>query len=213
MQSMHHTKVRNGNRPLMIILAIIGLSLLLVIANFGPGTAQRSDEAVIAVINNEAITKDEFVNRLIELYGEATMQQMIDELLLSQAIEAGNVNVTDADVQALVDELKLFYPGDPAWNNPVAVKEIERQAYFQIGLERLLAEEVAVSDEELDELYEAQGAQFGDADEQAVRDYLRTQLENQKFQFAASNLFVTLRQEAAAEFFLKDHDIELDISL
>lgn len=213
MESTQHANTRVANRPFMLALGAIGLSLLLVIASFGPGTAQRSDEQVIAVVNNDAITKDQFVDRLVELYGEATMQQMIDELLLAQAIEAGNVNVTDADVQALINELKIAYPADPAWDNPVAVKEIERQAYFQIGLERLLAEETAITDAEVDELYAAYGAQFGDADEQAVRDYLGSQLESEKFQAAANNLFTTLRQEAAAEFFLKDHDINLDISL
>lgn len=207
------SKIRAGNRPILVALAVAGLSLLLVIANFGLGTAQQSDEAVIAVINNEAITKAQFLDRLVELYGEQTMHQMIDELLLAQAIEAGNVGVTDAEIQALIDELKLVYPADPVWDNPAQVKEIERQAYFQIGLERLLADETAVSDAELDELYTEQAAQFGDADEQQVREYLKAQLEGQKFQNAANKLFTTLREEAAAEFFLQDHEIELQVSL
>lgn len=213
MESTQHVKMRAANRPFMLALGVIGLSLLLVIASFGPGTAQRSDEEVIAVINNESITKEQFIDRLVELYGEATMQQMIDELLLTQAIEAGDVNVTDEDVQALVSELKFFYPNDPAWSDPAAVKEIERQVYFQIGLERLLAEETAVTDAEVDEWYAIYGEQFGDADEQDIRDYLRSQIESEKFQAAASNLFITLREEAAAEFFLRDHNIKLDIAL
>lgn len=213
MQATHSNAVRTGKRPLMIVLAIVGLSLLLVIANLRLGTAQRSDEAVIAVINNQAITMEEFVNRMIDLYGEATLQQMIDEVLLTQAIEAANIVVTDEDVQALVNDLRNLYPGDPAWNSPIAVREIERQAYFQLGLERLLADEVAVSDAEVDELYAAQGDLFGNVDEEAVRQYLRIQLENEKFNSAVGNLFTTLRQEAAAEFFLKDHNIELEIDL
>lgn len=213
MHATHENAVRTGKRPLMIVLAIVGLSLLLVIANLRLGTAQRSDEAIIAVINNQAITKNEFVDRMIELYGEATLQQMIDELLLSQAMEAANVVVTDEDVQALVDDLRRLYLADPAWNNPVAVREIERQAYFQIGLERLLADEIAVSDAEIDELYELQRAWFGDMDEESVREYLRIQLENEKFQAAVGNLFTTLRQEASAEFFLKDHNIDFEITL
>lgn len=213
MQATHSNAVRTGKRPLMIVLAIVGLSLLLVIANLRLGTAQRSDEAVIAVINNQAITMEEFVNRMIDLYGEATLQQMIDEVLLTQAIEAANIVITDEDVQALVNDLRNLYPGDPAWNSPIAVREIERQAYFQLGLERLLADEVAVSDAEVDELYAAQGDLFGNVDEEAVRQYLRIQLENEKFNSAVGNLFTTLRQEAAAEFFLKDHNIELEIDL
>src|SRR5690625_89260 len=97
------SKIRAGNRPILVALAVAGLSLLLVIANFGLGTAQQSDEAVIAVINNEGITKAQFLDRLVELYGEQTIHQMIDELLLAQAIEAGNVEVTDAEIQALID--------------------------------------------------------------------------------------------------------------
>lgn len=212
MQAIHNT-VRAGKRPFVIVLAIVGLSLLFVIANLRLGTAQRSDETVIAVINNQPITMDEFVTRMIELYGEATLRQMIDELLLSQALEAANIVVTDEDVRALVDDLMRLYPGDPVWNNPIAVKEIERQAYFQIGLERLLADEIAVSEAEVDELYAAQGAFFGNIDEESVREYLRIQLENEKFNAAVGNLFTTLRQEATAEFYLKENGIELELNL
>lgn len=68
------------------------------------------DQKTIAVVNGQKITKGELDARLEQQGGRQALTQMIQQALIFQYAKDHNINVSDADVQAKLDEISGHFP-------------------------------------------------------------------------------------------------------
>lgn len=201
-------------------------------------TADVSDlPEVVAEVNGEPISREDFSAAYESQYQQAAMQEqmgggpvdeaalqqqvldgMIGNLLLTQEVAKQGIEVTDEEVEGLLQEYAagsgmesqdfLDALAEQGMDEEYVRTELEKQ----VAIEKLLDQEAPVedpTDEELQALYDEYAAQMGGATgedgEEAdsglppfdqVKDQLREQVKQEK-QAEASNAYVDELREAA----------------
>ena len=64
---------------------------------------------VVALVNDEPITREALVKRLLAYYGDQTLDAMINQLIVRQAAQRYKLVVTDADVDKRVVQIKGMF--------------------------------------------------------------------------------------------------------
>ena len=164
----------------------IALALALV-AGVALGAVGCTDKDVAAKVNGDVIKKTELdaqVEKLKEQYpqmftgadGEGRLldfkqrllDNMINALLIKQAAGDEGIEVTDEDVDKKIEELKKGFQTDEQFQQALEqagmdVAALEDQIREQLVTEQLIAalnKDTEVSDEEIEEYYEANKTQF-----------------------------------------------------
>src|SRR5215470_1456995 len=68
------------------------------------------DQKTVATVNGQKITKGELDNKLEQQGGKAALAQMVQQDLVFQYAKAHNIDVTDKEVQAKLDEISGHFP-------------------------------------------------------------------------------------------------------
>ena len=132
-----------------------------------PVAAKAPRQDVFAVVNGEQITKDAVVHRLLALstIGQATLEELINAALLSQAAKRGGITVSEADIDARIADIRRKAETEDAFRDYLAGQEVTPQGLrdklrVKIMVERLLAAQAQVTDDEVKAVYEQNKASF-----------------------------------------------------
>ena len=68
------------------------------------------DQKTVATVNGQKISKGELDNKLEQQGGKAALAQMVQQDLIFQYAKAHNIDVTDKEVQAKLDEISGHFP-------------------------------------------------------------------------------------------------------
>ncbi len=132
---------------LVIGLVVVGLIIgIIFISSYLRERAQM--RGVIAIVNGVEITKDEFVQRLIQSAGEPVLEQMIIEILVEQKAKEQKVKVETEEIDAKIDEVKGRFPSEEAFVQQLAasgmtIEGLRQQFESQILIEKLILKEEA----------------------------------------------------------------------
>ncbi|MDX6151423.1 SurA N-terminal domain-containing protein [Marinococcus sp. PL1-022] len=185
----------------------------------------------VATVNGEEITKEEFepiFTTNYEQYAaqaaasgdqsneelqtdlkERTAESLIDQELLAQEAEAGDYEVNEEDIDEQISSLKEQFESDEEYQQALeeqgyTEEELREEARTSLQINALLdeqVEEVEVSDEEVEELYDqisqGQGEEAGSLED--LRPQLEQQLESQKQQEQQQEYTDQLREDADIE--------------
>lgn len=86
-------------------VAIVALVVLLVAAGVYTVYRYRDDKDVVAMVNGEKITKEQFYEALVENSGKIVLEQLVSLMIVSQEAEKQGIKITDADVEARIEEI------------------------------------------------------------------------------------------------------------
>lgn len=147
--------------PLLAVLPLSALVLALPVL-------ARADDRTIVTVNGTPITQSQVFDRLWKRYGPDTLDDMVDDLLLRQAVDRAGVTVSDSEVEKRFDKVRAQF-SDPkifeaelanAGSSPDKLKQDLRE---QIGREKLIAKEkhLTVTDAELKKAFEQHKAELG----------------------------------------------------
>ena len=163
-----------------IIAAILAVVLVFTLTACG-------DDDAAATVNGEVIKKSELDVQMVKLeeqypqmfegadsegryldFQQRLLDNMINNVLIRQAAEDMDIVISDADVDAQIEELKSGFQTDEQFEQALEqagmdVDSLEEQVRDQLLTEQLLAEltsDVEISDEEIQEYYDANEAQF-----------------------------------------------------
>lgn len=89
------------------MIAAIGLACLTALSACNNTEQGNSDEATYAVIGTEEFTKAEFNDKMKSLYGEATLNMIVQETLLEQA--AQDLGLTDEEIEEELDTFRTQF--------------------------------------------------------------------------------------------------------
>ena len=144
---------------------------------------------VAATVNGSPISRHAVRNQLEQIQGQAVLSGLITEKIIDQQIKSQKITVTPAEVEAEIAELteNLTSQGldleTALLSEGLTMNKLEKQIYRQLALEKMFAEEVSVTDEEVtDFLAEVDFARTEETDEewQEVLDSVKDQITQEK---------------------------------
>ncbi len=129
---------------------------------------ERPKHDVMAVVNGQDIRRDALATACVERFGEEVLEGLVNKRLIMHHCRNRQVEVTDADVDAEIDRMAArFKIGREQWlqmlekERGINVQQYKRDILWPtLALRKCAAEQLAVSDEELQKAYESQ---FGPA--------------------------------------------------
>lgn len=172
-------------RPIRIAL-VAALSAALVFGTFG-----CSDSNVAAKVNGEAITIDELNAQVEQLKGQypdmfegsdgegrlldfkqRILDNLIDQMLLRQDAEARDIKIDDDQIKAQVDQLRAGFESEEQFTSALESAGMTEESLTTQVREQLLTQkimesletEAAASDADIEKYYNANKAQFYQAE-------------------------------------------------
>lgn len=158
---------------------------------------ERPKHDVMAVVNGQDIRREALAAACVERYGEETLEGLVNKRLILHHCKNRQIEVTDQEIDAEVDRMAArFKIGRAQWldmlerERGVNAEQYKRDILWPtLALRKLAAKDLVVSDQQLQEAYEAQ---FGPAmkcrlivvADRAQADKLRRQLIDNPADFA-----------------------------
>lgn len=219
----------------IIALLVIGLGGYALLSNrdsYDMNTAYDQEENgdVVAVVNEELITRNDFEEVRLQLaaergvdfntldtedqkqISEQALDSLIGQVLLIQAANNADINVSDQDVQAQIEIIKSQFGGDEGFQEALSFENItqadlEDQIRNELILMTYLEQEintdsVEVSEEEVAQLYSelTEGQEAPDISE--VYAQVEQMLIQQKSQELLNQFLSELRADADIDIFI-----------
>jgi len=145
----------------MIATVVLAAALIVVLINppFGGGSE------TVATVNGEKITKDELYDKLVTLGGAQTLEGMISELVVAQAVADANVSATQEEIDAELATISAMYESQEAFETELTtygytMEQLREQIGTQLAIEKIVSEDVKVTDEEVKQYFEDNKASY-----------------------------------------------------
>lgn len=140
---------------LLIIAGLIILNLLTLTAViFKPEWYQTSGEKV-AVIGNDSISRQEWLNEMEARYGENILKELIDRKVIEQMAIKNNITVTEEEIERELTLLKTtsYLPN-------LNDDQLRQQIKYSLLLEEIFTKDAVVSEKEMKKYYNSNKSQF-----------------------------------------------------
>ncbi len=193
----------SSNRTLYLRYVIILLLVILV----GAFLYWRKNWFVAAVVNNQPITTVEYYQNLKEKDSKQVLNQIVQDKLIKQEANRKGIVLSESDISKKISEIEKQVGGkdqlDQALTSRnISQSEFKNQIRTQLMVEKLLADQIKVSDKEIED-YIAKNKDnnlsgVNLSDKEAVRSQLKNDKLNEKFQ----SWYQNLQKEAKVYIFI-----------
>jgi len=164
---------------------------------------------VAALVNGQPISRLSLVAELEKQGGSQVMSSLINQALIMQEANDKNIVVSDEEIDKEVKEIEetLKKQGQDL-NTALASQNLAREDFIkQIKLrkivEKLLEDQVKVTDKEIDDYIEVnQETLPTDLKEDELRTQVREQLRQQKLATKSQELLTNLNKDAKIQYFV-----------
>ncbi|NLM52582.1 MAG: foldase [Firmicutes bacterium] len=146
--------------------AMIVLAVLLVAA--GVYAVYRTQEKdVVATVNGEKITKEEFYEALVENSGDLVLDQLVSLMIVTQEAKKQGINVTDADVEARIEQIiQEEYYGSKEFFEQALLQSgwteetLKKNLLIDMMLTEMVRKKTEVTEEEVEQYFAENRADF-----------------------------------------------------
>ena len=158
--------MKGGSKSWMYIS--IGLALLLAIALVKPPFvgSSASNEAV-ATVNGVVISKDKLYDSMAKLGGKQTLDNLIQDELITQEANKAGITVTDADVNKEIASIKTRFPSETEFESALqqanmTLEDLKKQTPMQLRIRKILKPEFIdkVTDADVKKYFDENQASF-----------------------------------------------------
>ena len=213
-----------------MLTSIVGIILVLGLVGCGSGQdTVESTEDVVAIVNDQDITKAEFdasyeqfkmtyaqqgmnIDDMEEDQVKLIEQQVVDQLvnsqLLLQAAEKSNIEATEAEVQQSLEQIKGQFEKEEDFTaaletNKLTLAQLEKQIADELKVNQYISEnvaEVAVEEEEIKAMYDQYKEQSEEVPSyEEVKAQIEQEIAQQKNDAEVGKLVKKLRDESEIE--------------
>lgn len=153
-------------------ILIVGMIIILAFSVVG-----CSQEVVVARVNDEKITKDEFYDQLVTQNGEQVLNSLIAEKIMELEVEKLNIEITDAEMDAELAEMQDYYGGEEEFNTFLtyvgySLDDIKNNIVTSIKYEKILEPYIEITEKEMKEYFETNKALFNQTEQVKARHIL-----------------------------------------
>ncbi|RKL67104.1 foldase [Salipaludibacillus neizhouensis] len=155
---------------------LLGLGSLLLIITIGSLLVFMNQQNVVASVDGEKITKDELTEFLMDSYGTQAAETLVTSRLIEKEADANEVIVTDEEIETELTTYIEQYGGEEAFattleTSGLSMDSFEEEISQYLKSEKLVAEWVDFTDEELKTYFEENRALF-DVQEQVQASHI-----------------------------------------
>jgi parvulin-like peptidyl-prolyl isomerase len=133
-----------------------------------PAKLVAPEHDVMAIVNGQDISRPALVQACVERFGEEVLEAMVNKRLIEHHCRNRGITITTTEIEAEIDRMaKRFKLGREQWlgllqdERGVTAEEYKRDILWPtIALRKLAAEDLTVSEEEINKAYETR---YGDA--------------------------------------------------
>ncbi len=195
MPSKTHLSFFKKKTFLIIIVAII------VLVSF-----YKKDLLIAATVNGSPISNLELQLRLNQLYAKKELLQMIDEKIIKDAIRKNNITVSQDEINNKISQIEQNVGGAQTLDAMLSAQNQTRallkdQITIQVGLEKLLAKETTISDQEVDQFMKASPDLFQSTDSAQNTQKAQDIIKQQKLSQVFDKKFEELKKAANIQIF------------
>lgn len=187
------------NKRTVAALFVLGAIAALLIAFRG--------EFVVATVNGTPITRAEVIKELESQAGASIVDGIISEKLLLQEAQKEGIDVSQEEIDQKIDSIRKDIEAsgqsldDILEAQGLTLQDVQDQTRLQLTLEKLLADVVSVTDEEVEEAFESQAELMTeDMTEEEFKEQIRQSLSEQKLSFEAQTLIQDLQSNADIQY-------------
>jgi len=128
----------------------------------------KPDQAA-ARVDGKTITVGDLQRECLARYGAGTLQQLIDYLIVDAEARKRGIEVTPAEIVARMKSVQMGVQASlppstsfAEWlsNRRISMRELAAQCRMEIQLEKMVADKVSITDEEVAKFYEANRERF-----------------------------------------------------
>jgi parvulin-like peptidyl-prolyl isomerase len=183
-------------------LVLLGVLLVVALLYF------LKDQIIVATVNGKPITRFTLMKSLEKQGGSQVLSSLTTEMLVRQAIKDAGVTVdqseVDAELTSLEDSIKA--QGQDLDTLLLAQnmtrKDIEDQIRLSKEIEKILADKLDVTDQEVADYFEKNKASLGtDATLEMYDSQIREQLRQQKLSTAQQEWLSDLQKNASIKYY------------
>jgi foldase protein PrsA len=153
---------QNKKVVLILLVMIVAFGILL-------SFTLKKDQAV-AQFNGEAISKDELYDTMVDLYGTATVDQMIADKIVAAEAKKQKITVEDSVLNQEIEKLKESYGGEEVFNqtlksNNTTLAVLKKDLKSYLTIKELLKPEITITDDEMKTYFEENKDSFVEAEQ------------------------------------------------
>lgn len=164
---------------------------------------------IAATVNGRVITRMSVIERLEKQAGKNILDSLIAEKLVNiEAVKRG-IAVSEDEVAAQMNAIResIAQQGasfeDELARQGLTESDLREQIILQKKVEKILADNVIVSDEEIDAFLTQNQIPVPEGGEQELRERVRTQLRNQKLGEEVTGWLATVRESAKIKYYVE----------
>jgi len=155
----------------------------------------------VALVNNKPIFRFQLNQTMMARFGKQTLEGMISEQLIGEEAQKNGVVITQAEIDKQEEEVLKSFGGKVTLDELLKFQgttksEFDGQMKLQLMVNKLLAKEVAVTDEEIAAFQETNKATLVSSDEAGLQDEARKALTEQKINEKIQPWFTELKNKA-----------------
>ncbi|MFM9328920.1 peptidylprolyl isomerase [Paenibacillus mesotrionivorans] len=145
------------SRIWMVSSFVLLAALVIYIIIYPPG---KTEDETVAKVNGSPIVKSQLYSALVKAGGPQTLETMISEELVKQESDKANIQVTDADLEKEMDQIKKSFGSDEEFAQALAtynmtLDSLKKDMHVQVQLRKLLEPQVKITDEEIKTYYDS----------------------------------------------------------
>lgn len=170
------------HKKFIVSILVLSLVFALILSACNTSTsAKKTDDNVVARVNDEVITKDELYDALVQENGSAVLNSLIANKIVELEAKKQNITVSEEDVQKEVDKLAEQYGSEEAFTQFLemygySLDEIKENIKMNLNVKKLLEPTIKIEESEIKSYFDENKASF-DTPEQVKASHILVDTE------------------------------------
>lgn len=185
-------------------ILIAGFIVLLLLTAYGLGRKFL----IAATVNGHPISRLSLIKELEKQQGQQALDNLITQDLISQEAKNKGISVTDAEVQEEVDKIKTMVEAQGTTLESAlafqgqTIDDLKETLYLKRKVEKLLGDDIAVSDDEISKYYDDNKSVFEGKKLDEVKAQIKDQLVQEKLTSKFQEWITDVRGKADIRYLL-----------
>ena len=161
-----------------------------------------------ASVNGHPVSRRAVINELEKKSGKATLESLINKKLIDEEAKKQGITVTDEEADAQMKAIEAQFAGggvsfdDLLTQQGLTREELKEQLHTQLKIEKLLAEKIVVTDEEVAAYIKENKITLPKGTETAAKDQIKEDIRQQKMATEVDAWVTELRTNAKVRYFV-----------
>ncbi|MBD8028541.1 peptidyl-prolyl cis-trans isomerase [Ureibacillus sp. Re31] len=147
---------RLKTKPVLTLLAVlfVGNIFWFILWLWPDGNDGNGGDEVVATIDGEKITRQQWMAAMESRYGKETLQTIVNETVMEKAAKEYDIKVTDEEIDLEMALMRSAQDKTDTAIQELSDKELRQEVRAQLILEKVLTKDIVTDEQQMKEYYE-----------------------------------------------------------